>query len=380
MLASLSCAACWPSRLKDGNCYIGEAGCSCTFRGGCDPGLWCGWDRVCVEPPEDSEPEWIPIGDSGTTAGDAIASHDVARDFHDLLVVDRQMFLTYRDEQMIRVLDLDDGFVTEIPVDGFAERIAADVSVGMVVVTIAPGHDGPLEETGQLALVDASSHAWQVVALPIIPGDVVTNGAGTAFVSMQSFSDSNGSAVAIDLVAGTFVRYFGDDYIGSDSIVMPPSVDRIYALETNWGSGHIARWNVDGPTLTDTIVGAPDYLSATTLALHPTGHVAYLRDGTIVTLTDDPSLDMFPEGDLGPDGRWEDIAFDPTGARAYTIPTQGLGIRIYDTKSADQVGEYRATDEHSIERIAAGPTSLFVAERSWFNPSSMMRIDEVAFP
>jgi hypothetical protein len=289
------------------------------------------------------------------------------------------MFLTYREEQMIRVLDLDDGFVTEIPVDGFAERIAADASVETVVVTIAPGHEGPLEDTGQLVLVDASSLAWQVVALPIIPGDVVTNGAGTAFASMRSPSGFHWSAIAMDLAAGTFVRYFGDNYVDSDNIVMPPSGDRIYALETNASSGYIVRWNVEGATLTDTAVGETSY-GWTTMALHPTGDVAYLRDGTIVGLGNDPSLDMDPEGVLVPDGRWRDIAFDPTGARAYTIPQQGVGIWIYDTKSAEQVGDYRASVEHSIDRIAAGPTSLFVGEASRFNPSTMMRIDEVAFP
>jgi len=54
----------------------------------------------------------------------------------------------------------------------------------------------------------------------------------------------------------------------------------------------------------------------------------------------------------------------------------------YVGKSPPNLGltSFRTTDDHYIYRIAAGPSSLFVVEGSFFNPSTMMRIDEVAFP
>lgn len=162
----------------------------------------------------------------------------------------------------------------------------------------------------------------------------------------------------VDLTSG-FTTYSDSGSIHEQSrLALHPDLDRLYGADNGLVPDNIERHGVNngvaGYAAPTPPAGA--YQIGGDLRIKPDGTVFFTRLGNIFRATNDPKTDMTWAGKLPVS--WRDLAFDPSGKRAYVLDQTDSTLAAYDGVSLQLIAKYPAVAP--ADRIFTGSQSIIL--------------------
>lgn len=270
-----------------------------------------------------------------------------------------RVFLSYRDEGRVDVVDLHDGGVTHLKMGWKAEYMHFDPGRDQVIISL-PTQDHssywwPEEQEGYIAAIDAVTLADpKPIWIPLDPWHVVSDGAGRAYASGGSGQWT--SVMGVDLATGATTNMLGFPIYEKTNLRIHPSFGRIYGADSGSWPSDIQRYDIKGGVVSYGY-DSPyhnDYPMCNDLRMHPSGGAIYTPCGHVFRATDTQASDMTWAGDLGLS--WKDIAFHPSSGAGYLLQDGSAALQAVDT------AQFLLTGSHPLsapaDRVFAGPSYL----------------------
>jgi hypothetical protein len=276
-----------------------------------------------------------------------------------------RVFLSYRDEGRVDVVDLHEGTVTTVKTGFKAEFLHFDAARDQVIVSLPiQDHSSywwPKEQEGYIAAIDATTLADPTpLWIPMDPWQVVSDGAGHAFTSGGSGQWT--TITSVDLATGAATTMSGSHVYEKTNLRIHPSFGRIYGADSGSSPSDIERFNVQSGAVAygyDSPYHG-DYPMCNDLRMHANGSAIYTPCGHVFRAGDTQASDMIWAGDLGMG--WKDITFRPSSDLAYAV-------REDDNSVLQEVDTVKLTPKASHQlsaltsRVFAGSTYLVLIHK-----------------
>lgn len=285
-----------------------------------------------------------------------------------------QLFLSYGESGVVRVIGLADGSDKVVTTGFKAEHMHFDPSRDQVAITLPSGDHSPTwweeDQEGYVGAIDAISLADpKPIWIPLDPWQIVADGSGNVHASGASGQWT--SAITVNLTSGSATKA-GSVYQWM-IMELHPALNRVYAADAGLSPSDIERWDITNGTISPSY-DSPyhgDYPMCDDLRIHPSGSTIYTKCGHVFLASDVKETDMTWVADMGT--AWEDLAFHPSGEAVYVITKDAPAIHEYNAASMMPAATHPLSAP--AQRILAGPTYLVVVRGvSGGNPKTQVEV------
>jgi serine protease Do len=352
LLGSLAALGCGSIVLVDGDSGS-AAGTGSSSSGGSGGGGGSGGAGTTSSGGDPVKP--VPEGSHRADYGYFDAVLDTERD---------RVFLSYRDESRVDVVDLHDGSVAHVKAGWKAEFLHFDAVRDQVIVALPfKDHSSywwPKEQEGHIAAIDATTLIEATpIWIPMDPWQVVSDGAGHVYTSGGSGQWT--TIMSIDLATGTATTMSGSNVYEKTNLRIHPSFGRIYGADSGSSPSDLERFNLASGAVSygyDSPYHG-DYPMCNDLRIHADGSTIYTPCGNVFRAGDSQSSDMTWVGDLGVP--WKDIAFNPSSPVAYALRDDNAALQEIDTVKLTLQASHQLSAPAA--RVFAGPSYLVLVRR-----------------